>query len=127
MYLFSACDEYKNTKITKEYEHMIEVGDSFLVKEKQDLYLDENPMFLKGTKQEFRNLNKNHSLILGLSCYLVEGGYFKVTDLDCDADGRIKVSFIYYNSSLLYPENNLCPGGLKGWLYLNEFVSKVKR
>ncbi|PJA89975.1 MAG: hypothetical protein CO137_01280 [Candidatus Magasanikbacteria bacterium CG_4_9_14_3_um_filter_32_9] len=127
MYIFSACDGYKNTKITKEYEHMIEVGDNFLVKEKQMLYLDDNPIFLKGTKQEFRNLNKNHSLILGPSCYLVEGGYFKVTDLDCDADGRIKVSFIYYNSSFSYPENNFCPSGIKGWLYINEFILKIKK
>jgi len=49
MYIFSACDGYKNTKITKEYEHMIEVGDNFLVKEKQMLYLDDNPIFLKCT------------------------------------------------------------------------------
>lgn len=127
MYLFSACDDYKKAKIVREYEHMIEVGDNFLVKEKQILYIEDNPLFVKGTKSDFRMLNKKHSLIIGPSCYLMDGGYFKVLDLDTGKDDRIKVIFTYYHPDSPYPENNFCPSGLRGWLYLNEFVSKIKK
>jgi len=127
MYLFSACEEYKKAKITKEYEQMIEAGDNFFVKEKQVLYVEDNPLFVKGTKSDFRMLNKKHSLILGPSCYLMDGGYFKVLDLDIDKDGRIKVIFIYFHPDSPYPENSFCPNGLKGKLYLNEFISKIKK
>ncbi|MCF6276492.1 MAG: hypothetical protein L3J07_01440 [Candidatus Magasanikbacteria bacterium] len=127
IYLNVGCDDFRDTKISIEYENMIEVGDIFFVRASASLSLPENPIFLKGTKQEHRNLNKRYSLILGRWCKLKKGGYFKVLDLNKDEDENTTITFIYILNDLRYPSNNFCPSGLKGYLYLDEFISKIEQ
>lgn len=119
----------KEREIVK-YESMVAVGDYFPVRPNHFLPVKDNPLFVKGTKERYRAFfKKDLPLILKQGCLLESGGYFEVLEViekPIDYAQSDKIIFVFRHNKYPRPVDGFCPDGLKGELFLDQFINLIK-